>query len=535
MDRQKTALITGGARGIGQAITRTLAREGYHVLINYFRSEKEARELAAGLDCQGCQATLLRADVVNPKDVREMVAKALLETGRIDVLVNNAGMASWGLLTETPEETWDRVLATNLKSGYLLSHAVLPNMIQNKSGSIVNVSSMWGVLGASCEAAYSASKAGLIGLTRSLAQEVAPSGIRVNAVSPGVIQTDMISGMGEEDLQALVDRTPLNRIGLAQEVAEAVAFLHALRQLLVYADVGECNLEMGNMRCDANISLRPAGQKELGTKTEIKNLNTFKGVQAALEYEIDRQAGVLASGGHIVQETRRWDSETGVTEAMRGKEDAVDYRYFPDPDLLPVVITPEQLGEWRAMLPERPAARRRRMMEEYGIPEYDAGVLAAERPIADFFEAVARACGNGKAASNWIMTEVLRLLSDSGKTIGTCALTPEALAELITLVGKGTINQPTAKALLDEIFEQGGDVKELVAARGLAQVGDRGAIADWVRQVLEANPGPVADFKAGKKAAATFLMGQVMKLSRGKADPRLANEEVARQLAESGA
>ncbi len=317
--------------------------------------------------------------------------------------------------------------------------------------------------------------------------------------------------------------------------AEAVAFLHALRQLLVYADVGECNLEMGNMRCDANISLRPAGQKELGTKTEIKNLNTFKGVQAALEYEIDRQAGVLASGGHIVQETRRWDSETGVTEAMRGKEDAVDYRYFPDPDLLPVVITPEQLGEWRAMLPERPAARRRRMMEEYGIPEYDAGVLAAERPIADFFEAVARACGNGKAASNWIMTEVLRLLSDSGKTIGTCALTPEALAELITLVGKGTINQPTAKALLYEIFEQGGDVKELVAARGLAQVGDRGAIADWVRQVLEANPGPVADFKAGKKAAATFLMGQVMKLSRGKADPRLANEEVARQLAESGA
>ncbi|NLB50026.1 MAG: SDR family oxidoreductase, partial [Clostridiaceae bacterium] len=167
----------------------------------------------------------LRADVVNPKDVREMVAKALLETGRIDVLVNNAGMASWGLLTETPEETWDRVLATNLKSGYLLSHAVLPNMIQNKSGSIVNVSSMWGVLGASCEAAYSASKAGLIGLTRSLAQEVAPSGIRVNAVSPGVIQTDMISGLDEEDLQALVDRTPLNRIGLAQEVAEAVAFL----------------------------------------------------------------------------------------------------------------------------------------------------------------------------------------------------------------------------------------------------------------------------------------------------------------------
>ncbi len=225
MNRQKTALITGGARGIGLAISETLAREGYHVLINYFRSEGQAQDLLSRLREQGCAATLLRADVASPKDVREMVTASLLETGRIDVLVNNAGLASWGLLTETPEETWDRVLATNLKSGYLLSHAVLPNMIQNGAGSIVNVSSMWGVLGASCEAAYAASKAGLIGLTRSLAQEVAPSGIRVNAVSPGVIQTDMISGLKEEELAALINRTPLHRIGTAREVAEAVAFL----------------------------------------------------------------------------------------------------------------------------------------------------------------------------------------------------------------------------------------------------------------------------------------------------------------------
>ena len=225
MDRQKTALITGGARGIGLAISETLAREGYHVLINYFRSEKQAQDLLAKPKEEGCAVTLLRADVANPRDVREMVAAALLETGRIDVLVNNAGLASWGLLTETPEETWDRVLTTNLKSAYLLSHAILPNMIQNGAGSIVNVSSMWGVLGASCEAAYAASKAGLIGLTRSLAQEVAPSGIRVNAVSPGVIQTDMIEGFKEEELAALIDRTPLHRVGTAREVAEAVAFL----------------------------------------------------------------------------------------------------------------------------------------------------------------------------------------------------------------------------------------------------------------------------------------------------------------------
>lgn len=225
MERNKTALVTGGARGIGKAICQTLAREGYHVLINYFRSDQEARELHARLTEEGFQSTLLRADVANPKAVRDMVAAALIETGRIDVLVNNAGLAAWGLLTETPEETWDRVLATNLKSSYLLSQAILPNMIRNQAGSIVNVSSMWGMLGASCEAAYSASKAGLIGLTRALAQEVAPSGIRVNAVSPGVIRTDMISDLEAEDLENLVERTPLRRIGTAGEVAEAVAFL----------------------------------------------------------------------------------------------------------------------------------------------------------------------------------------------------------------------------------------------------------------------------------------------------------------------
>ena len=316
--------------------------------------------------------------------------------------------------------------------------------------------------------------------------------------------------------------------------AEAVAFLQALRQLLVYADVGECNLELGNMRCDANISLRPAGQRRLGTKIEIKNLNTFKGVQAALEHEIGRQAAVLDGGGRISQQTRRWDSETGVTEPMRSKEDAHDYRYFPDPDLLPVVLADAQIEAWRATLPERPAARRQRLMADYGIPEYDAGVLAAERPVADFFEAVARGCGNGKAASNWIMTEVLRLLAGSGKTLGTCALTAEALAELITLVGNGTVNQPTAKALLAEIFEQGGRAPERIQARGLAQVGDRGAIAGWVRQVLEAHPGPVADFRAGKKAAAGYLVGQAMKLSRGQADPRLVGQEVERQLGAPG-
>lgn len=237
MEQEKIALVTGGARGIGRAICKALARDGYRVLVNYYRSESQGRDLVECLQAQGYRATLLRADVASPKDVREMVTQALLEAGHIDVLVNNAGLASWGLLTETEEETWDRVLATNLKSGYLLSRAVLPNMIRKGGGSIVNVSSMWGVLGASCEAAYSASKAGLIGLTRALAQEVAPAGVRVNAVSPGVIETDMIAGFSQEELQDLVDRTPLGRIGSAEEVAEAVAFLASDRASFITGQV----------------------------------------------------------------------------------------------------------------------------------------------------------------------------------------------------------------------------------------------------------------------------------------------------------
>ncbi|NLZ66852.1 MAG: SDR family oxidoreductase [Clostridiaceae bacterium] len=226
MDQEKrTALVTGGARGIGRAISLALARAGYRVLINYYRSRTEAESLRCVIEDEGLDAEFLRADVSDPNEVRKMVTQALLSSSSIDVLVNNAGINQWGLLTETKESMWDRIISTNLSSNYRLSRAVLPMMVQQKSGSIVNVSSVWGVMGGSCEAAYSASKAGVIGLTRALAREMAPCGIRVNAVAPGVILTDMLADFTEEELDDIAERTPLGRLGRPEEVAETVLFL----------------------------------------------------------------------------------------------------------------------------------------------------------------------------------------------------------------------------------------------------------------------------------------------------------------------
>ena len=312
---------------------------------------------------------------------------------------------------------------------------------------------------------------------------------------------------------------------------EAMVFLLALKQTLLYAGVSDCNLEEGNLRCDVNISVRPEGTDKLGTKAEIKNMNTFKGVHAALLHEIDRHTNLVSGGGRVVQQTRRWEPDLGETIPMRGKEDAHDYRYFPEPDLLPVVLDRAQIEAWNATLPERPADRRTRLVQTYGIPVYDAGVLTTDRAVADFFETAAQLCSNGKTVSNWIMTDVLRLLGESGCTLGQCALTPEMLAELIQLVERRTINQPTAKGLLPELFEKGGRPAELVAARGLGQMGGADEIGKLVDQAIAANPKSVQDFLAGKQAAAQSLVGQVMKMSRGKADPQLAGKLVAEKLA----
>ena len=329
--------------------------------------------------------------------------------------------------------------------------------------------------------------------------------------------------------------TPLMEIVSEPDIStpdEAMEYLTKLKQILVYAGVSECNLEEGNMRSDVNISVRPEGESKLGTKVEIKNMNTFKGIHAALEYEIRRQIATIKAGGTIVQETRRWEADCGETQTMRTKENAHDYRYFPEPDLVPVELDEATIAEWKAELPELPDVRRNRMESEYGITAYDAGVLASIRENADFFEQAAKACDPklGKTVCNWFMTEVMALLTASKKEIGECALSPQALAELVTLIDKRTINGPTAKELLPELFEKGGMPGAIVAERGLAQVSDTGALEEFVKQAIAANPKSVADYKAGKKAALGFFVGQVMKLSKGKADPRLVGELVAKEL-----
>jgi len=333
---------------------------------------------------------------------------------------------------------------------------------------------------------------------------------------------------------------PLMEIVTRPELAspeEAFQFLLALRRILLYGRVSDCNLEQGNIRCDVNCSVRPRGQAQLGAKTELKNLNTFKGVLNALRYEVVRQVAILERGGSIEQETRRWDPESGVTVSMRSKEEAHDYRYFPDPDLMPVAISAEQLEAWRSTLPELPQQRKERLMREYHLPEYDAGVLVADPEIADFFEAAARLSPNPKGISNWIMTEMLRLLSEREISINDVRITPKAVADLVALVDNRTINSTTAKEVFGILFDQGGDPVNVVQERGLSQVSDTDAVAMLVDRAIAENPKTVEDYRKGKKAAAQFLVGQVMRLSKGKANPQVVAallEERLHRQAEAG-
>ncbi|BAS28638.1 aspartyl/glutamyl-tRNA amidotransferase subunit B [Limnochorda pilosa] len=301
---------------------------------------------------------------------------------------------------------------------------------------------------------------------------------------------------------------------------EARAYLEQLRTTLRYIGVSDVRMEEGSLRCDANISLRPRGSDELGTKTEVKNMNSFRAVARALAFEARRQAELLRRGERVVQETRAWSEARQETVSMRSKEEADDYRYFPEPDLAPLVLDPGQVERWRAELPELPDARRARFVREYGLPPYDAGVLTGSRIVADFFEAVAARVGDAKLASNWVMGEVLRHAPTEGGEVEAIPVSVQGLAELLELVKRGTVSQPAAKEVLEEMVHSGRPAGEIVRERGLEQISDRGALEAVVDRVIHENPKPAADVRAGEGKAIGFLMGQVMKQTQGKANPQ---------------
>jgi len=314
--------------------------------------------------------------------------------------------------------------------------------------------------------------------------------------------------------------------------AEAYAYLNTLKQILEYTEVSDCNMEEGSLRCDANVSVRLHGAPKFGTKAEVKNLNSFRYLSHALEYEIERQIGVIESGGTIVQETRLWNVAAGRTEPMRSKEFAHDYRYFPDPDLLPVMVSAAEVERVRESMPELPAAKSGRFLRDYGITPYDAGVLTASREMADYFEAVVRAGAPAKPAANWISGELLRRLNDAGKSIAESPLKPEALAGLIAKVEKGEITAASGKKVFAKMCDTGKSAAEVIAAEGLSQISDTGTIERIAREVLKKNPDNVAKYRSGNEGVFKFFVGQVMRETRGQANPQLVNDVVKRILDE---
>jgi aspartyl-tRNA(Asn)/glutamyl-tRNA(Gln) amidotransferase subunit B len=317
-----------------------------------------------------------------------------------------------------------------------------------------------------------------------------------------------------------------------RSAADAAEFFSRLRAVLVAIGVNDGNMEEGSLRCDANVSVRPAGDQKLGVKTELKNLNSFRHVQKAIEFEIDRQTDLLSGGGAVEHETRLWDAAGGRTQSMRGKEEAHDYRYFPEPDLPPLTLERAWIEEIRATLPELPDARRRRLVEQYGLPPYDASVLTSSRELADYFEATAAASANAKASSNWIMGALSAKLNDLGIGIAEVPLAADRLAGLIRLIDAGTISGPVTRDVFEKMFGSDSTAAEIVEREGLARIDDQGAIVAAVREVLDANPQAVEQYRAGKQQTFGFLVGKVMKATRGKANPALVNEVLRRLLDE---
>ncbi len=312
---------------------------------------------------------------------------------------------------------------------------------------------------------------------------------------------------------------------------EASDYLRRLHEILVYLEICDGNMEEGSFRCDANVSIRPKGQDAFGTRTELKNMNSFRNVQRALEYEIKRQQYILEGGHEVVQETRLWDDTAGVTHSMRSKEEAHDYRYFPDPDLVTVALNREWVEEILKDQPELPLEKRERFVRDYQIPAYDAGVLTTSRALADYYEEVVRLTGQPKTASNWVMGEILRFLNEEKKDIAACPITPQALADMILLIEAGTISGKIAKEVIEEMYKTGKPAKAIIEEKGLVQITDEAALARVVSEVMAANPNQLSQYRGGKEKLFGYFVGQVMKATQGKANPQLINDLLKKMLA----
>ena len=344
-------------------------------------------------------------------------------------------------------------------------------------------------------------------------------------------------GYKDSDRYSYVD---LNRSGVPlieivsepdlRSSAEAYAYLTAMKQILQYIGVSTCDMEKGHLRCDANVSVRPRGQEKFGTKAEVKNLNSFRYLQKALDYEISRQVAIIEGGGQIHQETRLFNVDTGETVGMRSKEHAHDYRYFPEPDLLPLVVSDRWLGEIRSQMPELPAAKRQRFVTKYKIREYDAQVLTSTPEMAEFFEGTATASRQPQAAANWIAGEFSGALKAAGKSLEESPVRPAQLAELIVLSTSGEISGKLAKDVFAKMFESGRPASEIIAAEGLQQISDTSALEKIADEILSANAKQVEQYRAGKKGVLGFFVGQMMKATRGQANPAVVNEVLTRKL-----
>ncbi len=374
--------------------------------------------------------------------------------------------------------------------------------------------------------------------------EAGPEGPEKNVKRIGITRLHLEEDAGKSIHDGFPDSNEktyvdLNRAGvpLAEIVSdpdlrspqEAYDYVTRLRQILLYLGVSDCNMEEGSLRCDANVSVRPRGQQELGVKTEVKNLNSFRFLQKALEYEIRRQARLLEEGGRIEQETRLWNPQTQRTTGMRSKEHAHDYRYFPEPDLLPLIVSAELEEEIRRTIPELPEAKRRRFVEQFKLSEYDAEVLTATQELASYYEAVAKA-RDPKIAANWVMVELLGALNAAGKTITESPVPPDALAALLALIEDGTVSGKMAKSVFEQMFAAGKSARQVVDELGLKQITDDGQIREIIRRAIAANPKQVEQYRAGKTTLFGFFVGQVMRETKGQASPQKVNQLLKEEL-----